>query len=761
MGPSDLLKRYFGYDSFRPRQQEVIEAILQGKDVMAIMPTGAGKSICFQIPALLFPYGTVIISPLISLMKDQVESLTEQGIPASFVNSTIPYEESIERLRNLYRGKIKLLYMAPEKLEPSYFTQCLAQVPLSMIVIDEAHCVSQWGHDFRPSYRKIKDFINSLPRRPVVTAFTATATPVVEADMKESLGLEKAQVFRTGLDRPNLSFRVIQGAGKEDFILRYVKSHKKESGIIYCATRKAVDQVYSLLLRRGISAGRYHAGMEDEARRKAQEDFSFDNVTVMVATNAFGMGIDKSNVRYVIHYQMPKSLESYYQEAGRAGRDGGKSECILLYSSRDAGIQRYLIEQGNQDEDQRKMDYHRLNAMVDYCQTTSCLRNFILAYFGEKVQEPCGHCGNCESGKGKVDITDTASLVFRTIRSLHERFGTAVIADVLHGSHSRMILDRKLETAPTFGKLSFVKVTHLKSALNNFLADGYLRREGEPYAVLKLTDKAKNVLAGKETVMGLAFGAEDAMADAAVERKIDRNPLRRGGLFEKLRTLRTFIAREEQVPPFVVFSDATLEDMAALKPQTLGDMGKVHGVGAFKLEKYGARFLEVLRGEEGEEEREEETDNEEDSLLLNELKDLRRRMAGEFHKAPKSIFSDDILESMVLQRPSTLEELKRIRGIGSKKAAAYGVPFLKILGRGLPAEAPVSGDIIQGAYFLFLKKARDRLADKAGLPAEDFFSEENLRRLSGGDSHVLSSLPPAEAAEFRKAVENYKKIKGR
>ena len=353
MGPSDVLKRYFGYDAFRPRQREVIDAIVKGEDVMAIMPTGAGKSICFQIPALLFPHGTIIISPLISLMKDQVETLTEQGIPASFVNSTIPYEESIERLRNLYRGKIKLLYMAPEKLEPSYFTQCLAQVPLSMIVIDEAHCVSQWGHDFRPSYRKIKDFIDSLPRRPVVTAFTATATPLVEADMKESLGLEKARVFRTGLDRPNLSFRVIQGAAKEDFILRYVKSHKKESGIIYCATRKAVDTVYDLLRRRGINAGRYHAGMEDEDRRQAQEDFSFDNVTVMVATNAFGMGIDKSNVRYVIHYQMPKSLEAYYQEAGRAGRDGAKSECILLYSGQDAGIQRYLIEQGNQDEDQR------------------------------------------------------------------------------------------------------------------------------------------------------------------------------------------------------------------------------------------------------------------------------------------------------------------------------------------------------------------------------------------------------------------------
>lgn len=757
MGPSDVLKRYFGYDAFRPRQREVIDAIVKGEDVMAIMPTGAGKSICFQIPALLFPHGTIIISPLISLMKDQVETLTEQGIPASFVNSTIPYEESIERLRNLYRGKIKLLYMAPEKLEPSYFTQCLAQVPLSMIVIDEAHCVSQWGHDFRPSYRKIKDFIDSLPHRPVVTAFTATATPLVEADMKESLGLEKARVFRTGLDRPNLSFRVIQGAAKEDFILRYVKSHKKESGIIYCATRKAVDTVYDLLRRRGINAGRYHAGMEDEDRRQAQEDFSFDNVTVMVATNAFGMGIDKSNVRYVIHYQMPKSLEAYYQEAGRAGRDGAKSECILLYSGQDAGIQRYLIEQGNQDEDQRKMDYHRLNAMVDYCQTTSCLRNFILAYFGEKVTEPCGHCGNCESGKGRVDITDMAVLVFKTIHSLHERFGASLIADVLHGSHSRMIVERKLEDTPTYGKLSFEKAAHIKSALNNFIADGYLRREGEPYAVLKLTDKARKVLAGREKVYGLAFGAESVMADAAVEKKIDRNPVRRGGLFEKLRKLRTLIAREEQVPPFVVFSDATLEDMAAVKPKNLEDMGKVHGVGAFKLEKYGARFLKVLLDQNEEEEKEEETDSHEDSALLEELKNLRRRMAGEVHKAPKSIFSDEILSSMVLQRPGTLEELKRIRGIGSKKAAAYGMPFLRLLGNSAPTAQPVPADIRQSACFLFLKKVRDRLA--GGRKGDAFFSDESLHRLASGDSSVLSSLSERDAAEFRKALETYKKIR--
>lgn len=758
MGPQDILKQYFGYDSFRPKQKEVIDATCRGEDVMAIMPTGAGKSICFQIPALLFPHGTIIISPLISLMKDQVEALLEQGIPASYVNSTIPYDESIERLRNLYRGRIKLLYMAPEKLEPSYFTQCLAQVPLSMVVIDEAHCVSQWGHDFRPSYRKIKTFIDSLPRRPVVTAFTATATPVVEADMKKSLGLEKAQVFRTGLDRPNLSFRVIESSGKEDFILRYVKSHRKESGIIYCATRKAVEKVYDMLVRRGISAGRYHAGMDDEDRRKAQEDFSFDTVNVMVATNAFGMGIDKSNVRYVIHYQMPKSLEAYYQEAGRAGRDGSRAECILLYSGRDVSIQRYLIEQGGQDEDQKRMDYHRLNAMVDYCQTTSCLRNFILAYFGEKVKEPCGHCGNCESGKGKVDVTDTASLIFRTVSLLHERFGAQIVADVLHGSHSQVILDRKLEDTPTYGKLSFVRVKHIKSALNNYIADGYLRREGEPYAVLKLTDRARAVLAGQEKVMGLAFGAGDVMADAAVEKKLERNPIRKGGLFEKLRKLRTSLAREESVPPFVVFSDATLEDMALLHPRTLEDMKEVRGVGSFKLQKYGPRFLEVLREETEEPEAEEEKETEDtDESLLEALKNLRRSMAASLHKAPKSIFTDEVLSSLALQRPSNTEELKQIRGIGSKKAAAYGMPFLRLI-RAAAAHPELPADVDESARLLFLGKVRDRLARRANVSPADILPDGALHDLAAGDRSDLDGIKEEWAGEFRKALVTYAKI---
>ena len=700
MTPGEVLKQYFGYDSFRPVQEEVISTILKKKDILAIMPTGAGKSICFQIPAMMFPHGSIIISPLISLMKDQVEALTEQGILASYVNSTVPYDEAIERLRDMYRGRIKILYMAPEKLEPSYFTDCLAQVPISMVVIDEAHCVSQWGHDFRPSYRKIKTFIDSLPKKPIVTAFTATATPAVEEDMKKSLGLSHAEIFRTGLDRPNLSFRVIRDADKEALLLRYVKAHKKESGIIYCATRKAVDEVHDLLKRAGIRAGRYHAGMEDEERRKAQEDFSYDRTPVMAATNAFGMGIDKSNVRYVIHYQMPKSLEAYYQEAGRAGRDGASAECILLYNGRDSGIQRYLIDQGNQDEEQKKMDYHRLNAMIDYCQTTACLRNFILTYFGEKADKPCGHCGNCESGQAKVDVTDTAALIFKTVRSLHGRFGASTVADILAGSRAKAVLDRKLDELPTYGKLSFVKARHIKSALNSYVADGYLVREGEPYPVLRLTNKAEDVLEGKANVFGLAFGAEDAMADAAVERKLAARSPVHGSLFDKLRSLRKEIASAEHVPPFVVFSDATLEDMAVISPKTLEEMSTVRGVGEFKLRKYGTRFLKIFLEEADKDEKlretwrknpifketepedtAEEMPEEEPSsaALFAQLKFYRNYLASKKGVPVNRIFTDDTLSEMARKRPETKEELRVIRGIGPKKSAEYGDAFINII----------------------------------------------------------------------------------
>lgn len=685
--PEAVLKEYFGYDSFRTGQAEVVNSLLSGHDVLAIMPTGAGKSICFQVPALMMPHGVVVVSPLISLMKDQVESLIRQGIAASYVNSTVPFGESIERLRDLYRGKIKILYLAPEKLEPSYFTDCLRQVPLSMVVVDEAHCVSQWGHDFRPSYGKIRTFVDFLPHKPVMAAFTATATPLVEKDIKENLGLVHADIYRTGLDRPNLSFRVLRGLGreeKEQLLLRYVKTHKQESGVIYCATRKAVDSVYSLLRNHKIPAGRYHAGLSEEERKRAQDDFSFDRLQVMVATNAFGMGIDKSNVRYVIHYQMPKSLEAYYQEAGRAGRDGARAECILLYSARDAGIQKYLLAQSDLPAEQLDIEYRRLNQMINYCSTSACLRNTILTYFGETPKDTCGHCSSCENARARVDITDVAVLVFRTIRNVNESFGVNVIADILKGSRSRNIRDRHLDQQMTYGKLSFEKTEHIRDTIHTLMADGYLLQKGEPYPSLYLTPMAMHVLSGDGRVMGPAVGMERMAAEQVIDNLKSTGD--RGALFEQLRRLRTQMAKEEQVPPFVIFSDATLEQMAAVRPVTRDELRQISGVGVFKLEKYGERFLKLIRDEGNEET---ETPREENKNLVGErergeaaciydyLVSVRNRMADDQGIKPFQILSNRTLMDMSFRRPSQESEIKAVYGIGPAKFDKFGLLFLK------------------------------------------------------------------------------------
>ena len=685
--PEAVLKEYFGYDSFRTGQAEVVNSLLSGHDVLAIMPTGAGKSICFQVPALMMPHGVVVVSPLISLMKDQVESLIRQGIAASYVNSTVPFGESIERLRDLYRGKIKILYLAPEKLEPSYFTDCLRQVPLSMVVVDEAHCVSQWGHDFRPSYGKIRTFVDLLPHKPVMAAFTATATPLVEKDIKENLGLVHADIYRTGLDRPNLSFRVLRGLGreeKEQLLLRYVKTHKQESGVIYCATRKAVDSVYSLLRNHKIRAGRYHAGLSEEERKRAQDDFSFDRLQVMVATNAFGMGIDKSNVRYVIHYQMPKSLEAYYQEAGRAGRDGARAECILLYSARDAGIQKYLLAQSDLPAEQLDIEYRRLNQMINYCSTSACLRNTILTYFGETPEDTCGHCSSCENARARVDITDVAVLIFRTIRNVNESFGVNVIADILKGSRSRNIRDRHLDQQMTYGKLSFEKTEHIRDTIHTLMADGYLLQKGEPYPSLYLTPMAMRVLSGDGRVMGPAVGMERMAAEQVIDNLKSTGD--RGALFEQLRRLRTQMAKEEQVPPFVIFSDATLEQMAAVRPVTRDELRQISGVGVFKLEKYGERFLKLIRDEGNEEA---ETPREENKNLAGErergeaaciydyLVSVRNRMADDQGIKPFQILSNRTLMDMSFRRPSQESEIKAVYGIGPAKFDKFGLLFLK------------------------------------------------------------------------------------
>lgn len=785
MEPADVLKRYFGYDSFRPVQEEIIRTILGGRDVMGIMPTGAGKSLCFQVPALLLPAGTVVISPLISLMKDQVEALAAEGVPASFVNSTVPYEESIQRLRDLYTGRLKLLYMAPEKLETPYFTQCLRQVPLSLFVIDEAHCVSQWGHDFRPSYRKIDEFIRTLPRRPVVAAFTATATLVVEKDMKQSLGLGGARIFRTGLDRPNLSFRVIRGADRKDFIRRYVEAHSGESGIIYCATRKAVDEVYGFLREAGFRTGRYHAGLSDEERRAAQEDFSYDRTTVMAATNAFGMGIDKSNVRYVIHYQMPKSLEAYYQEAGRAGRDGAAAECILLYSGRDGATQRYLIESGAADPEKTALDYERLAKMEDYCRTSECLRNHILRYFGEKPDGPCGHCGNCEAAQAKTRVTDEAAVIFRAVAAAGERYGASVIAHMLKGSRNEIVRSRRLDALPGYGKLPHRKVKDIRAALDGYTADGYLLREGGEYPVLKLTDRARAVLAGKAEVYGLPVGAASVIEKEAAGRAAQRRDAP-AGVFEMLRSLRKEIAAEEHVPPFVVFSDATLEDMAARMPKTLDEMGEVRGVGAFKLRKYGPRFLAALghpcggpepfrppeptgetvipakgaRRTAGAEPPEEMLRRE--SLfrgLLMKQKELFRE--GRAQKA--HLFPEAVLRIIAARRPRTEEEWLAVPGVGRVKWERTGrflAPLLDTAeGQASPPDAPPAAET--DAFVLYMDKVRRRIAKSAGAEPEEICPREALPAFAEGRA-ALSAMEPEKRILYGpallQAAEVYKKL---
>lgn len=770
--PEAVLKEYFGYDRFRTGQAEVVNSLLSGHDVLAIMPTGAGKSICFQVPTLMMPHGVVVVSPLISLMKDQVESLIRQGIAASYVNSTVPFGESIERLRDLYRGKIKILYLAPEKLEPSYFTDCLRQVPLSMVVVDEAHCVSQWGHDFRPSYGKIRTFVDLLPHKPVMAAFTATATPLVEKDIKENLGLVHADIYRTGLDRPNLSFRVLRGLGreeKEQLLLRYVKTHKQESGVIYCATRKAVDSVYTLLRTHKIQAGRYHAGLSEQERKQAQDDFSFDRLQVMVATNAFGMGIDKSNVRYVIHYQMPKSLEAYYQEAGRAGRDGARAECILLYSARDAGIQKYLLAQSDLPAEQLDIEYRRLNQMINYCSTSACLRNTILTYFGETPEDTCGHCSSCENARARVDITDVAVLIFRTIRNVNESFGVNVIADILKGSRSRNIRDRHLDQQMTYGKLSFEKTEHIRDTIHTLMADGYLLQKGEPYPSLYLTPMAMRVLSGDGRVMGPAVGMERMAAEQVIDNLKSTGD--RGALFEQLRRLRTQMAKEEQVPPFVIFSDATLEQMAAVRPVTRDELRQISGVGVFKLEKYGERFLKLIRDEGNEET---ETPREENKNLAGErergeaaciydyLVSVRNRMADNQGIKTFQILSNHTLMDMSFRRPSQESEIKAVYGIGPAKFDKFGLLFLNAVQEAKhrleQIECTVDVESPDSGFHIYVEQCIWRMKDSGQLDdvtADQLRKAAEMRKTTGDWPAGLGSSYRKELAKIMKIYRQF------
>ena len=593
-----LLQTYFGYTSFRPAQEAPIESLLKNEDVVAIMPTGAGKSICFQIPALCKSGLTVVFSPLISLMKDQVDGLVDQNIPAALINSTLTQTEFNKTMYDVRSGNIKLLYIAPERLGSNFFCNVLRSMPISQVIVDEAHCISQWGHDFRPSYRLIGDWLASLPKRPVVGAFTATATKAVENDIKTLLGLDHANVYVTGFDRSNLSFSVVRTPKRMDYVVDYVRRHSHENGIIYCSTRKDVERVYDNLTRAGIQTGYYHAGLSDEMRKDMQNKYAFDQLQVMVATNAFGMGIDKSNVRYVLHYQMPRNMESYYQEAGRAGRDGAQAECILLYSGQDVRVHKYLIEQGHLEPQREQVELRKLQSMIDYCFCSTCLRKYMLAYFGEIVPWlECSNCSSCNTKGERVNVTKEAKAIFRAIIATEERYGASMISSIVRGERTDRITRAGLDALSVFGYLSDVGDKEIKGLIQQFVASGYLRSSMGKYPVLSVTAGAEEVLAGHKEVEEIRQEVIVPSRKTKKSASISRSEVPRsgsGGLFEHLRQHRKQLASQLSVPPYIIFPDTVLIDLANIRPKTLGEFGNIKGVGEAKLKKYGLSFLEAI-----------------------------------------------------------------------------------------------------------------------------------------------------------------------
>lgn len=577
----EYLQEYFGYESFRKGQEQIIEQVLGGINTAGIMPTGGGKSICYQIPALLLPGITLVISPLISLMKDQVDALEQNGIDATFLNSSISGLESSNRMNDIKQGRYKLVYVAPERLENPAFQQDLFNVDISMVAIDEAHCISQWGHDFRPSYLKIKTLLKNMPSSPTVLALTATATPNVTDDICQSLGISGEHTVSTGFSRDNLFFSVVKEENRGRFLMRYLEKNKNESGIIYAATRKEVDSLYAKLNKAGFKTGRYHAGMNEQDRSEQQDQFIRDDIPLMVATSAFGMGIDKSNVRYVIHYQTPKNMESYYQEAGRAGRDGLDSECILLYSPQDMQIQRFLIDQSNPSQEWQSQELKKLNRMKDYCFTEGCLQAFILRYFGDENPEDCGHCENCTDKRDSVDVTTQAQMVLSCMLRMGERFGKTMISQVLTGSRNKKIEEFGFQKLSTYGIINNQSAKDVGDFIDFLTAKQYIEMTGGQFPVLKVTNAGREVLLGQKKVLRKEIKKVNSIS-------VDH------GLFEELRQLRKELASKENVPPFIIFSDASLKDMAVKLPRTEEEFLEVKGVGTQKYERFGAVFLKGI-----------------------------------------------------------------------------------------------------------------------------------------------------------------------